>query len=116
MKSPAWSGAKSTAACGAFLLPATRVSAAMVPLAPAVVQLIEARPKDREIAGQMVANQYVFTGRGGRPIGDFSQLKADLEELSGVPAGACTICGTPARAGSRRSSGARSCTPASAIV
>jgi hypothetical protein len=27
----------------------------------------------------MVPNDYVFTGRGGRPIGDFSQLKADLD-------------------------------------
>ena len=29
-------------------------------------------------------NEYVFAGKGGRPIGDFSALKADLDQLSGV--------------------------------
>ena len=33
---------------------------------------------------QTVPNEYVFAGKGGRPIGDFSALKADLDQLSGV--------------------------------
>ena len=55
-----------------------------VPLPTQPLALIEALPKEREIAGRPVPNEHVFTGRGGRPIGDFSGIKADLDRLSGV--------------------------------
>ena len=35
-------------------------------------------------AADMVPNEYVFAGKGGRPIGDFCAIKADLDRLSGV--------------------------------
>ena len=53
-----------------------------IPLPMQAVELIEALPKERKVAGRMIPNEYVFTGRGGRPIGDFGQLKQDLQRLS----------------------------------
>jgi integrase len=50
-----------------------------IPLPTQGLELIGALPKKREVGDVMVPNEYVFTGRGGRPIGDFSQLKADLD-------------------------------------
>jgi integrase len=55
-----------------------------VPLPRQAVELIDALPKERRVRRQMVPNEYVFTGKGGRPIGDFSRIKADLDCLSGV--------------------------------
>ena len=55
-----------------------------VPLPSKVLELIEALPKERRVRRQTVPNEYVFAGKGGRPIGDFSALKADLDQLSGV--------------------------------
>jgi integrase len=55
-----------------------------VPLPTQALRLIEALPKEREVGDRMIPNEYVFTGRGGRPIGDFSGLKAELDQLSGV--------------------------------
>jgi integrase len=46
-----------------------------VPLPPAVMALIEALPRESD---------YVFAGRGGRPIGGFSGIKAKTDEISGV--------------------------------
>jgi integrase len=51
-----------------------------IPLPTQALKLIEALPKEREVADVMVTNEFVFTGRGGRAIGDFSQLKADLDD------------------------------------
>jgi hypothetical protein len=31
------------------------------------------------VAGRILPNEFVFTGRGGRPISDFSGIKADLD-------------------------------------
>ena len=50
-----------------------------VPLPTQALELIEALPKGRKVAGRMIPNEYVFTGRGGRPIGDFSGIKTDLD-------------------------------------
>ena len=50
-----------------------------IPLPTQALELIETLPKERAVGDQMVLNEYVFTGRGGRPIGDFSALKADLD-------------------------------------
>jgi integrase len=55
-----------------------------VPLPRQALELIEALPKERRVRGRMVPNEYVFAGKGGRPIGDFSAIKADLDRLSGV--------------------------------
>lgn len=55
-----------------------------VPLPEQALELIEALPKERRVRNRMVPNEYVFAGKGGRPIGDFSALKADLDRLSGV--------------------------------
>jgi integrase len=55
-----------------------------VPLPRQAVELISALPKHRRVRRQMVSTDYVFTGKGGRPIGDFSRIKADLDWLSGV--------------------------------
>jgi len=44
-----------------------------VPLPPAAMELIEALPKESD---------YVFAGRGGRPIGDFSGIKEEVVKLS----------------------------------
>jgi len=55
-----------------------------VPLPRRAVELIDALPKERRVRRQLVANEYVFAGKGGRPIGDFSRIKADLDRLSGV--------------------------------
>jgi integrase len=52
----------------------------IIPLPTQAQALIEVLPKEREAGDWMIQNEYVFTGRGGRPIGDFSQLKADLDE------------------------------------
>jgi integrase len=46
-----------------------------VPLPPQVVEIIEAMPR---------VSEFVFPGRGGRPIGDFDALKQDLQRLSGT--------------------------------
>jgi integrase len=55
-----------------------------VPLPRQALELIEALPRERRVRQQTVPNEYVFAGKGGRPIGDFSALKADLDRLSGV--------------------------------
>jgi integrase len=55
-----------------------------VPLPRQALELIEALPRERRVRRRMVANEYVFAGKGGRPIGDFSELKAELDKLSGV--------------------------------
>ena len=55
-----------------------------VPLSRQALELIEALPRERRVRRQTVPNEYVFAGKGGRPIGDFSALKADLDKLSGV--------------------------------
>jgi integrase len=55
-----------------------------VPLPRQALELIEALPRERRVRGRMVPNEYVFAGKGGRPIGDFSAIKADLDRLSGV--------------------------------
>jgi integrase len=55
-----------------------------VPLQRQALELIEALPRQRRVRRQTVSNEYVFAGKGGRPIGDFSALKADLDRLSGV--------------------------------
>jgi hypothetical protein len=36
-------------------------------------------PRERKVADVLVPNEFVFTGRGGRPIGDFSQVRKDLD-------------------------------------
>jgi integrase len=53
-------------------------------LARQALELIEALPRERRVRRGTVPNEYVFTGKGGRPIGDFSRIKADLDEHSGV--------------------------------
>jgi integrase len=50
-----------------------------IPLAPQVVALLVALPKERKVGDVMVPNEHVFAGRGGRSLGDFSALKADLD-------------------------------------
>jgi integrase len=55
-----------------------------VPLSRQALEFIEMLPKERRVRNRMVPNEYVFAGKGGRPIGDFSALKADLDRLSGV--------------------------------
>jgi integrase len=55
-----------------------------VPLPRQAHALIEMLPKERRVRTRKVPNEYVFAGKGGRPIGDFSALKADLDRLSGV--------------------------------
>jgi integrase len=55
-----------------------------VPLPRQAVALIDALPKKRRVRRELVANEYVFAGKGGHPIGDFSRIKADLDRLSGV--------------------------------
>jgi integrase len=50
-----------------------------IPLPTQTLKLIEALPRERDIGKRMVPHELVFTGRGGRPIGDFSQLKANLD-------------------------------------
>ena len=55
-----------------------------MPLPRQALELIEALPRERRVRRQTVPNEYVFAGKGGRPIGDFSALKADLDKLSGV--------------------------------
>jgi integrase len=55
-----------------------------VPLPRQALELIEALPRERRVRRQTVPNEYVFAGKGGRPIGDFSALKADLDQLSDV--------------------------------
>jgi len=55
-----------------------------VPLPRQAMELIDALPKKRRVRNRMERNEYVFAGDGGRPIGDFSALKADLDRLSGV--------------------------------
>jgi integrase len=55
-----------------------------VPLPRQALELIEALPRERRVRRQTVANEYVFAGKGGCPIGDFSALKDDLDKLSGV--------------------------------
>jgi integrase len=56
-----------------------------VPLPWQAVELIQALPKERRARRQTVPVEFVFAGKGGRPIGDFSALKVDLDRLSGVP-------------------------------
>ena len=46
-----------------------------IPLPTQAAELIEAMPR---------VSDHVFAGRGGRPIGDFSKLKAEVNRLSGV--------------------------------
>ena len=46
-----------------------------VAMPPAAMALIEALPR---------VSEYVFAGRGGRPIGDFSSIKTEVDRLSGV--------------------------------
>jgi integrase len=53
-----------------------------VPLPPAAMALIEGLPKERRVGDQTVPNEYVFAGRGGRPIGDFSGIKAAIDAAS----------------------------------
>jgi integrase len=55
-----------------------------VPLPRQALELIEALPRERRVRRHTVPNEYVFAGKGGRPIGDFSALKADLDRFSGV--------------------------------
>ena len=44
-----------------------------VPFPRQAQELIDALPKQRRVRNRMVPNEYVFAGKGGRPIGDFSQ-------------------------------------------
>ena len=72
---------------GVWQLPAARHKGKRsydIPLSTQTLELIEALPKEREVAGRMIRNEFVFSGRGDRPIGDFSGIKADLDRLSGV--------------------------------
>jgi integrase len=55
-----------------------------VPLPRQAQALIDALPKQRRVRNRLVPNEHVFAGKGGRPIGDFSRIKADLDRLSGV--------------------------------
>jgi integrase len=55
-----------------------------VPLPRQALDFIDALPKGRRVRKRLVPNEYVFSGKGGRPIGDFSALKSDLDRLSGV--------------------------------
>jgi integrase len=55
-----------------------------VPVPRQALELIKALPRERQVRRHTVPNEYVFTGKGGRPIGDFSALKSDLDRLSGV--------------------------------
>jgi integrase len=55
-----------------------------VPLPRQALELIDVMPKERRVRGRMVPVEYVFAGKGGRPIGDFSALKSELDRLSGV--------------------------------
>jgi integrase len=55
-----------------------------VPLPRQALDLIEALPRERRVGRLMVPNEYIFAGKGGRPLGDFSRIKADLDRLSGV--------------------------------
>ena len=50
-----------------------------VPLPTQALRLIEALPKEREVGDRMIPNEYVFAGRGGRPVGNFSAIKTDLD-------------------------------------
>ena len=52
-----------------------------VPLPTQALRLIEALPKEREVGDRIIPNEYVFAGRGGRPVGDFSAIKTDLDRV-----------------------------------